>query len=82
MNLRKLYFAVCDDFKFDNPFETGKNNELFDKICDKYFGRSEEYNDDFEEAWEDLCALVSEERENAFIVGYKTALSLILAGTL
>ncbi|MBS6447541.1 MAG: hypothetical protein KH382_08110 [Clostridiales bacterium] len=82
MDLCKLYFDISNDFKIDNPFETRKNNELFDKICDKHFGRSEEYNDDFEEAWEDLCALVSEERENAFIVGYKTALSLILAGTL
>ena len=82
MNLHNLYLAISDDFKMDNPFETRKNNEVFNKICDKHFGGSEEYNDYFEEAWEDLCALVSEERENAFIVGYKTALSLILAGTL
>ena len=82
MDLRKLYFDISDDFKMDNPFETGKNNELFDKICDKHFGRSEEYNDDLDDAREHLCALVSKERENAFIVGYKTALSLILAGTL
>lgn len=82
MNLHNLYLAISDDFKADNPFETRKNNEVFNKICEKYLGESEEYNDDFEEAWEDLCELIAGERENAFIVGYKTALSLILAGTL
>ena len=82
MDLKKLYSILNDESKSGNPFYTTENEALFLQFCQKHLGETGEYDEKFDKAWEDLGTLLYEENKNAFIVGYKTALSLILAGSL
>lgn len=66
----------------DSPFETEKENELIEKTIEFFpeFNDEKRSGDIEDNAVSALYDLICYERERAFTIGYKTAVSIILAG--
>lgn len=66
----------------DSPFETEKENELIEKTIEFFpeFNDEKRPGDIEDKAVSALYDLICYERERAFTIGYKTAISIILAG--
>lgn len=82
MLVEKLFQNINEVFALDNPFETHKIRTVFDNLLrelDKMFGKEDPCS--YEKMYDMISALSAAERERAFIVGYKTAVQLLLEGT-
>lgn len=82
MLVEKLYQNINEAFALDNPFETHKIRTAFDNLLhelDKMLGKEDPCS--YEKMYGMILALSTAERERAFIVGYKTAVQLLLEGT-
>lgn len=66
----------------DSPFETEKENELIEKTIEFFpeFNDEKRPGDIEDKAVSALYDLICYERERAFTIGYKTAVSIIIAG--
>ena len=80
--MKKIYQNINEAFALDNPFETHKIRAVFDNLLrelDKILGKEDPCS--YEKIYGMILALSTAERERAFIVGYKTAVQLLLEGT-
>lgn len=66
----------------DSPFETEKENELIEKTIEFFpeFNDEKRPGDIEDKAVSALYDLICYERERTFTIGYKTAVSIIIAG--
>lgn len=76
--LTKLYYSINDDEKALNPFERGEAELHYNAFCKKYIDIIKGYDEQNQE-WEDLMKILASEREQAFKIGFKTAVSLIVS---
>lgn len=81
MTIHDLFETVNKDNK-DSPFETEKENELIEKTIEFFpeFNDEKSQGEVEDKAVSALYDLICYERERAFTIGYKTAISIILAG--
>ena len=81
MTIHDLFATANKDNK-DSPFETEKENELIEKTIEFFpeFNDEKRPGDIEDKAVSALYDLICYERERAFTIGYKTAISIILAG--
>ncbi len=78
--LEQLYQMVNEDNVYDNPFETHRTNETHDTFTNKYIYTTRELQDGQNDMWECFVEALQAEREQAFKVGYNTAIRLIFSG--
>lgn len=78
--LEQLYQMVNEDNVYDNPFETHKTNETHDTFANRYIYTTRELQDGQNDMWECFVEALQAEREQAFKVGYNTAIRLIFSG--
>lgn len=81
MNLNTLYNYINEEGRAKNPFETVKSEYLFDEVfktaIDPMFKESYEKGSAAEDA---VYSYAANERRTAFIIGFKTAVSLFTDG--
>ncbi len=75
--IEKLYSALNCSEIHGNPFETSENTRIFNMFYEKYIEKMD--FDSENECHLDLVKLTETERKTAFIVGFKTAINLIVA---
>lgn len=80
MNIKELY-AVVDKPDDTNPFQTNVTQKAFDDFYDTYVTPLFEKNRDEGEEMDDrLGDIISATKENAFAVGFRTAVQLLVNG--
>lgn len=72
MTLHGLFKAVDTETRLDNPFVTTEGERLYKALC-------VELKRTGEDTPEVLDDTITYERENAFIVGFKTAVELLFS---
>ena len=79
MTLENLYYAVRSDERAKDPFTTTEIVNQYDKLYDKFVKPIQDYNE-AEKSADEICAYEFMVEMQAFKVGFKTAVSLILSG--
>lgn len=78
--IEKIYYALYDEDKLLNPFETFEINRIYEEVYEKYIEpRSVKSYDEGEEMQEVICKLCTAERKTAFKIGFQTALDIVLS---
>ncbi len=83
MNIKDLYYSIVQQNEkvVSNPFETQRTIDAFDDFYNTYGPLvskiDKEKGDDLDSK---LFDIINKERENAFTVGFKTAVQLLMNG--
>lgn len=77
--LTQIFNALDVVDNADNPFVTRKTTIPYEQFCKKYLSFDKENYDLHDEMWEDLVQALTAEREQAFNVGYTTAIKQIFS---
>lgn len=78
--LSAMFQAIMDGDPTDSKLDTYELNAKFDKIFDKYLPDSKDDYDTRNDGEMDFIAIVHEYMENAFNVGFNTAVQLLVRG--
>ena len=77
--LDALFFTINSESVRFNPFETKEINDAYNNFADKYIYTTKELQPQQNDIFECFADTLSTERENAFKVGFRTAIKLIFA---
>ena len=77
-NLERLYLSINDQYIPDNPFETSQFRDKWDYFFKTHVEIEENSLDKQNEIFELLDEMIAVDRENAFKVGFKTAVELLI----
>ena len=78
--IEKLFQMLDDESVYSNPFESAEVNKKRDDFCKKYIDTADKPYDLQEDMWECFIGALMAEREQAFKVGYATAVKLLFQG--
>lgn len=78
--VRALLLEVDKGGVASNPFVTDETETAYNKYADRYLFKTKEVTAEQLDAEEDFMEVIVTEREQAFRVGFKTALELIFSG--
>lgn len=79
-HLEKIYLSLTEGDINDNPFITQEINERYDDFFNAYFSTSVMTSQEYDIACTKFFAFASAVEENAFEVGFYTAVQLLTAG--
>lgn len=74
----ELFDMLNVDGISDNPFESEEDSKLFSVFLKKYIKPFMKDDEQYDEAYSELVEFLECEEKNAFVVGFNTAISLIL----
>ena len=75
--LEKLYTPLATENRANNPFITQKINEKYDTFFNTYFRTDIMTKEEYDTAFEKFFDFVEAVEENAFEVGFYTAVKLL-----
>ena len=78
--LNAIFQAIMDDNPTDSKLDPYELNAKFDKIFDKYLPDLKDDYDTRNDGEMEFVAIVHEYMENAFNVGFNTAVQLLVRG--